>query len=73
MSKTIQIRIALAVDPDGCWCATGSNTDDDDDWETVMRNFNDVVSGQKRYWITLEVKKPELPEPEIVKATAASA
>lgn len=74
MAEMIKIRIALAVDPDGAWCAVGDHWSAGKSWNEVTYGENDIVGGQQRYWVTLEVPKPELPEPIeiVVKAEAAS-
>ena len=77
MSKpeTIKVRIALAVDPDGSWCAGGDATfDDDHDWDEIMEGISEPVAGQKRYWVVLEVPRPPaVAEPEEIKAGAEAA
>lgn len=63
MAEMVKVRIALAVDPDGAWCAAGDHWRAGKSWNAVMYGENDVVAGQQRYWVTLEVPKPGLPEP----------
>jgi hypothetical protein len=60
--KTIKVRIALAVDADGDWCANGWSTKSDpkryeeDAFGCAVEN---IADGEARYWIEADVQVPE--------------
>jgi hypothetical protein len=81
MVKKKKIRIAVAVDQDGQWCACGWNIRrgssknkeriEDADPETLMDSaIEGVESGENRYWVEVEVESPEETK---VKANATQA
>lgn len=55
--KTIKVRIAVAIDPGGQWCARGcSYTNEKNNMETVVRR---VDVGEKIYWLEVELPVPD--------------
>lgn len=60
--KTVKVRIALAVDHKGDWCANGWSTKSDakryeaDAFGCAVEN---IEPGEARYWIEAEVQVPE--------------
>jgi len=63
MSRTIKVRIAVAVDPDGNWNSYGCNkhsTSFDDYNKFAMELASEAVSeGEARFWIEAELPIPE--------------
>lgn len=60
----MKIRIALAVDATGDWCASGwgNLTDGKDRSKDAMDIAVDATApGEARYWIDLEVEAPVVP------------
>lgn len=58
MAKTVQVRIAVAVDPTGMWNAYGGGTLKDKD---AMEFAVEVLAdGEARYWLTAELPVPEI-------------
>lgn len=58
----INVRIAVAVDPDGKWNAVGFNGSDDAD--KMMLATEVVSAGEARYWLTATLDVPEAREIE---------
>lgn len=55
--KTVKVRIAVAVDPFGNWCAAGWNGTTED---KLRHNASENVdSGERIYWLTAELEVPE--------------
>jgi hypothetical protein len=54
--KTVKVRIALEIDPEGDWQASSSNIWGND-WEDGVSPWDEP--GSKRYWIEAEVPVPE--------------
>lgn len=60
MAKTVKVRIAVAVDPDGKWAATG--------WEGLKTDeafdfiLDDLKHGESRFWLTAELPVPDVAE-----------
>ncbi len=50
-----KVRIAVAVDPDGKWCAFGSSGVDS--WDVLV--LDDLEDGEARYWVEAHVDIPE--------------
>ena len=68
--KTVKVRIAVAVDPDGDWHACGWSGSSD---ETMMRTAVDTIAeGERRYWIEAELEVPDAAA-ATVQATVTSA
>lgn len=68
MEKTVKVRIAVAVDPEGNWgCAGWKNADQDELHSYAVENLE---NGEHRYWLDAELKIPEIPE---ISATVSSA
>lgn len=69
--KTVKVKIALAVDSDGKWNASGwSNPDGTPNTTNSMDIAVDgVAEGESRYWIELEVPVPEV---KIIKGATIS-
>lgn len=60
MTKTVKIRIAVAVDPSGDWNAYGGGSMKDKD---AMEFATEVLSnGEARYFLTAELPVPEVAE-----------
>lgn len=68
--RTIKVRIALQVDPEGNWDAGGSS-DCKEGWDDQNGNFD--LDQAKRYWIETEVPVPAMPEPETISGNAVEA
>lgn len=69
MTRQIEIQIALAVDIDGNWNATGWSSDNQDrDKSFAMDIATEAMNKDyKKYWITAIV---EVPEENIVEGNA---
>jgi anti-sigma factor RsiW len=60
MTKTVKIRIAVAVDPTGDWNAYGGGSMKDKD---AMEFATEVLAdGETRFWLTAELPVPEVAE-----------
>jgi hypothetical protein len=61
VSRTVKVRIAVAVDPDGDWNSAGwSKRDGQPAGEDAMELACDNVgTGERRYWIEAELMVPE--------------
>lgn len=60
--KTVKVRIAVAVDPDGKWAAHGwPEQDDETAFELVV---DDLKHGEYRYFLTAELAVPEIAQIE---------
>lgn len=57
MSKTVNVRIAVAVDCSGAWNASGCPTASGNDIMELA--CEGVADGAARYWITAELVVPE--------------
>ena len=58
--KTIKIKIAVAVDTNGKWAASGWGVDDKPTLDTPMNvAVEGVEPGEHRYWVEAEVQVPE--------------
>ena len=66
--KTIKLRIALEITPNGEWQAAGSNFDDGD-WNYAMTHC-DPLPEAKKHWIEAEVPVPEEATAEVVAGNA---
>ena len=65
---TVKVKIAVAVDPTGLWCAHGATEiSDDDAFDTPVEC---VGFGEARYWVTAELA---IPEPTTVEGVVAEA
>ena len=53
--KTVKVRIAVAVDPDGKWSAYGCPGADETDMDIAV---DAVAPGEARYWVTAELPIP---------------
>lgn len=58
--KTIKVRIAVAVDPDGDWNSCGSKSLSED--EAMELAGEPLSEGEARYWVTAELRVPEIAE-----------
>jgi hypothetical protein len=69
MSKTVKVRIAVAVDHEGNWYAIGHPSAGEDSEQTFADAcaFGCLEEREAHYWITAEVPVPDadMPEPEI--------
>ena len=61
MSRTVKVRIAVAVDKTGCWSASGWLTDNEESaGKEAMDICRDgVQDGEARYWLTATLEVPE--------------
>jgi hypothetical protein len=61
MPKTVKVRIAVAVDPEGAFCAAGwAGPDGVAIGKEAMDVATDgVESGEARYWLEVELPVPE--------------
>jgi hypothetical protein len=59
MSDMIEIRIAVAIDADGDWCACGYSGYTD---EYAMGDASEGTNGDPvgRYWITASIPRPSI-------------
>ena len=60
--KTVRCRIALVVGPEGEWNSCGSNSIPDD--EALGYAAEWIVTGEARYWVTVDVPIPDVREIE---------
>lgn len=61
----VKVRVAVAVGPNGEWCAVGHGGYDlgDPPAETLMGNASYAIKGQPAcYWLTAELPIPKRPE-----------
>lgn len=58
MSKTVKIRVAVAVDPQGDWHAVGWK----DAHDPMSSAVETIAPGEARYWLTAELPIPEAVE-----------
>jgi hypothetical protein len=59
----VKVKIAVAVDPDGLWIASGYGKQMDWD-EQMVCMMDDLAPGEARYWVTAELDVPEVKEIE---------
>lgn len=68
MPKTVKVRVALAVDPEGDWYAVGWSPPRGEpvsDREKMAAATEMVGEDEARYWLTAEVPVPTPEEKEI--------
>lgn len=59
----VRVKIAVAVDPDGKWMASGYGYGNPIDWnEQMVCMLDDLAPGEARYWVTAELDVPEIKE-----------
>lgn len=60
----MKIKIALAIDQAGHWCAAGWNLSDGDEKPNFLMDHavDGVASGESRYWVTVDVEPPKVKE-----------
>ena len=58
MSKTVKVRIFIAVDSDGVWNSVGYGAMDDSDVGNCLEFFDDGKP-QTHAWVTAEIPIPE--------------
>lgn len=72
MTNKLQIKIALAIDSDGNWGASGwGNLDGcatDQAMEIALECLDEMAEVDRRYFIELEREVPEAPRPDILRA-----
>jgi len=70
MTNKLQIKIALAIDSDGNWGASGwGNLDScagDDAMAAALEALADDAGAEKRYWIELKLDVPKIKEAETI-------
>ena len=69
--KTVKVKVAVAVDRTGGWCAAGW-TDSKDD-ERIDAAAEHVEPGERVYWLTAELQVPEGAEAEEISADVTDA
>lgn len=62
--KTVKVRIAVAVDKRGEWCAGGYSRQADDD-SPFRWIVDDLEEGEARYWVAAELSIPEQATAEV--------
>jgi hypothetical protein len=63
--KTVKLRAAVAVDPEGNWNVSGWGTANNSNDDIAMNcAIEGVGDGEARYWLTAEVPVPEVKETE---------
>lgn len=67
--KTLKVKIALEIDPEGNWHAYGYPNAES--WMEAMDSF-DFLDNSVRYWIEAEVPVPDA-EPVIISGNAVEA
>lgn len=65
--KTVKVRIAVAVGPDGDWSAYGWKGARDG--HAMVTATDTVCEGASRYWITAELPIPEVLEVPTIAGT----
>jgi len=55
--KTVNVKIAVAVDHNGEWWACG--WPDGDDGEMMEATLDNIEKGEARYWLTATLVVPE--------------
>jgi hypothetical protein len=71
--ETIKVKIALEINSDGEWQASGSSFNEMGDWQENLV-FDELLDGEhvRRMWIEAEIPVPAA-EPETVKGEATPA
>ncbi len=67
---TVKVRVAVAVDRDGEWCAAGWTSASDDDKTDAAREH--VSDGERVYFLTAELQIPVDIVPDDVPASVDS-
>lgn len=60
--KTVEVRIAVAVDKDGGWCSSGADGHKDDDLMNAA--LGGMGRHEARYWVTATLPIPQPQEVE---------
>lgn len=60
--KTVRVRIAVAVNKHGGWCASGSESLSDEDAMGLATAWFDDDGITARYWVTADLPVPVEPE-----------
>lgn len=58
--KTVRVRVAVAVDPDGKWCAYGWR--ELDEGQAFDLCTEDMPHGEARYFLVAELPVPDIAE-----------
>jgi hypothetical protein len=67
MSRTVKIRVAVSVDPEGHWYAVGyANADE----KHLRESCDELDPGEAHYWLEAELP---VPETQTVQATVTKA
>lgn len=69
--KTLKVRIAVAIDFDGNWSASGWDKGGDDQLMDIAAEGVDV--GETRYWITAVLPIPEIQEVQKIEGEVTDA
>jgi hypothetical protein len=74
MSRTVKVRIAVAVDPEGAWCGQGWSDHNGGPVEgaAVEAAVGAAASGSARFWIEAELPVPER-DPVTIRGTVSDA
>ena len=59
MSRTVRVRIAVAVDPTGDWSSAGWKSADPGELHSYAIDTLEV--GERRYWLEADLEIPEIP------------
>jgi hypothetical protein len=60
MTKTVKVRIAVAIDPTGTWSSSGYSGFEGD--KAMDYAAECLGPGENRFWLTAELPVPEIPE-----------
>ena len=58
MSRTVRVRIAVAVDPTGDWSSAGWKSADPGKLHSYA--VEDLEPGERRYWLEADLEIPEV-------------
>lgn len=57
MTKKVKVRVAVAVDEDGYWCAVGDSRSSEED--SMHYASHRVSNGENQFWLEAELEIPE--------------
>lgn len=73
MPRTVKVRIAAAIDREGIWSASGHALDHEATWADYDYILEGLEPGERRYWITAELERPEESEVREVEGEVSDA
>lgn len=59
--RTVKVRIAVAVDPEGKWGSAGWSRSNDEEFEFELAT-EALKHGESRFWLTAELPIPDIAE-----------